>query len=385
MNFKKNLTRENLTLFFCGFFLSIILTLIALSLIRMEEFKNKKVKSIAPSNSPTDSSLRAEFFIKASIPYWDQENAFNVFQNNVRIISYINLFWYYLGENGEIKKYEYGSENKNIISFAHTHNVKVSAVLTNLPEYAGATWDSDRVIESISEKKRQKHIENIVDKLDQLNFDGVIIDYESVNSQAKDEFTIFIKELSKLLHKNNKILTVVLHPKTGNNIPEEEIGRFQDWSALPKYADQLQIMGYSEHSDTDSPGPIASTPWVGKILAYAKGQKVPLEKVFLGIPLYGYDWDKNTDASGKDLTYGEVEKLLSKYGAHEKWDQQNNSPYFTYVKNNHTHEVWFENSKSIEKKIELAKNAGLAGVTFWRLGEEDPKIWSMLEQIQQTR
>jgi len=331
--------------------------------------------------TPTVISQKT-FFVKGSIPYWDQENALNDFKNHVENFNYINLFWYYLGQDGMIQKYEYANEDRSIIAFAHENNVKVSAVITNLPDYSGAGWNSGRVENIlINDEMRQSHIQNIVNKLRDYNFDGVIIDYELVRPSARDKFTNYVRELKEALRPENKILTVVLHPKTGENVDNEKIGVFQDWKGLSVWADQLQIMGYSEHTDTDPSGPIASLPWVGKIIAYLESLNIPKDKLFLGIPLYGYDWNKDNDTAAEDLTFNDVRSLLSTYGAEEKWDNIRESPYFTYTKNGRKHEVWFENAKSVLAKVNIAKNAGLAGVTFWRLGEEDPEVWESLKSL----
>src|SRR3990167_6645818 len=197
--------------------------------------------------------------VKGSSPYWDQEKALVSFKENIGIFNYVNLFWYYLSPNGDVNKYEYANEDRSIIEFAHQNNVKVSAVITNLPEYSGAGWDSKRVESVISEPETRKtHIANIVAKLNELGFDGAIIDYESVHASAKENFSIFIRELYAELHSNRKELAVVLHPRTGERVKGEENGWFQNWQTLAKYSDQLQIMGYGEHWDESLPGPIAS-------------------------------------------------------------------------------------------------------------------------------
>jgi spore germination protein YaaH len=36
--------------------------------------------------------------------------------------------------------------------------------------------------------------------------------------------------------------------------------------------------------------------------------------------------------------------------------------------------VWFENSYSIEHKLNIALAYGVAGVHFWHLGGEDPRV-----------
>lgn len=326
------------------------------------------------STSPT--IVRTELLIKGSIPYWDQKEAFKSFEENVSVFNYVNLFWYFLGNDGSVVKYRYANEDQSIIEFAHKNNVSVSMVITNLPE--DGSWSSERVENVISDETlRQKHIENIVYKLRELNFDGVIIDYELLRPNVREEFSVFIQELSVALDAENRILTVVLHPKTGENISGEEISRFQDWKTLAKYSDQLQIMGYSQHSDEDAPGPIAGANWVEKIIEYAKSTDVPAEKIFLGIPLYGYDWNKSSEESARGLTYEEVKSLMLQKNKSEEFDDISKSPHFTYD----DRDVWFENAKSVLTKAQLAQNAGFAGITFWRLGGEDPSIWEMLQQL----
>lgn len=327
------------------------------------------------TQSPPPTS-RTPLLVKASIPYWDQKNAYSVFQKNVEKFDYINLFWYYLTSDNEIAKYEYTIEDKQIIQFAKENNVNVIATITNLPEVGG--WDSQRVEEMLQTPlTRRKHIYDILDKLNALQFDGVNIDYEEVDAAEKNKFTLFIGELAMQLKKENKLLTVSLHPKRFLN---EGLGKFQDWKELAIYADQLTIMAFNEHWDDSQAGPIASIAWVNEIIAYARTKNVPEEKIYLGIPLFGYDWNKNNDLPADGLTFTDVQQLLIAYKAESKWHEVFKSPYFFYRDGNDTHEVWYEDKNSVQEKIALAEKSGLAGISFWRLGDEDERIWPIIKQ-----
>jgi len=361
------------------FFILLIILLISIPLfIWSRVSKTEKMPKNLPA--PTVTIPQKLLLIKGSIPYWDQEKALLSFEKNIETFNYVNLFWYYLSPNGDINKYEYANEDLSIIEFAHQNNVKVGAVITNLPEFSGADWNDSGLVEKVirDKNKSEEHIKAIINKLNEVNFDGVIIDYEQLDTSAKNDFTNFIRDLSSAVHKNNKFLSVVLHPKTSDNNPDEN-GKFQDWKQLSLYADQIQIMGYGEHWDNSLSGPIASVSWLKRILDYSKSVDIPKEKIFLGIPLYGYDWDTSSGENATDLTYQDVEKLLLDFNIKEEWDDKSQSSYFNYTdKNNHKHEVWFENQRSIEAKINIAKSYDLSGITFWRLGEEDPRIWSII-------
>src|SRR3989344_3155049 len=314
--------------------------------------------------------------IRGSIPYWEQEKAFLSFSQNAGKFDYISLYWYYLGADGTIKKYRGAKEDQNIIKFAHDNNVKAGAIVTNLLDDEDLGWNSERVETWIkNDTAIEAHVNSIGEKLKSAGFDGVIVDYEVVDKNQKENFSKFIKELSGQMHKEGKFVTVALHPKTGQNKKGEEIGQFQDWKEISKYADQLSIMGYSEHGDEGEAGPIASVGWVESIVNYALSLDVPREKLFLGIPLYGYRWQIGSDVNAEGLTFAQVEKIINTNQIEVQWDETFKSPYFEYEKAGNHYVVWFENAGSVSEKMTLADKKGLGGVNFWRLGDEDPQIW----------
>ena len=62
-----------------------------------------------------------------------------------------------------------------------------------------------------------------------------------------------------------------------------------------------------------------------------------------------------------------------------QYDQEAQSPYFTYRNQGREQEVWFEDVRSIAAKIELAKEYELYGVGYWNLRRPFRANWIMLE------
>ena len=361
--------------------MKILFIFLFIAIFTLVVFNGPMKLSVFPSPSPTPIPSPTPRFnplqVRASIPYWDQREAFNSFSQNVGVFNHLSLFWYYLSADGSINKYQYAVEDKNIIDFSRRNDVKVTAVLTNLPEKSGSAWDSERVEYILdNEDARSQLIREIGQLLDKLEFDGVTIDFEEVIKEERDNFSDFIKELSDYLHQQGKIVQVALHPKTGT---QEDRYQFQDWQKISKSADQIYIMAYGEHYDEGEPGPIASLPWIEKIIDYALKLNLPFNKLYLGIPLYGYDWQDGEDKA-VGLTYRQVQNLQKEFDIESLWDEVSKSPYFIYEKDGIKHEVWFENKESAFHKKQLAFKASFGGVTFWRLGGEDQKVWDLFNK-----
>ena len=324
------------------------------------------------TKAPTARATNLKVF--RSIPYWDQPRAIAMFKKHVDVFDVISVFWYRLNEEGGIVKYDYAKEDTSLIEFAHENDVQVLALIANLPEEDD--WDPNLVGNVIGdEESRAAHIADIRTLVKKKNFDGVNIDYEFLRNRQQEDYTAFIAELGEALRADGKILAIAIHAQTPGSAT-----RGQDMFALQEYVDILSFMTYDEHWETGEPGPPASLPWVRAVLGHARSLGVDMQKIFMGIPLYGYDWPKQGggwgDATGRE--YEEIVKIAHEYDVDVQFDEAAQTPFFFYEKGGVEHEVWFENVESFAPRIDLAEEFGVAGVMFWRQGREDERIYEVL-------
>src|SRR5690606_35712421 len=117
------------------------------------------------------------------------------------------------------------------------------------------------------------------------------------------------------------------------------------------------------------------------VVDYMLDVGVPADKLVLGLAGYGYDWPVSREGSewAQALTHAQVMARLEEARRRDpsvtlQWDPRAHVPYFTYG----DRIVYFENADSLSHKLELVRDRGLAGVALWRLGQEDPALWSLL-------
>ena len=109
--------------------------------------------------------------------------------------------------------------------------------------------------------------------------------------------------------------------------------------------------------------------------------RIPAEKINLGIPNYGYDWTLPfVKGTSKATTIGNVEavQIAISRGAEILFDETSQAPYFNYVLDNLTHEVWFEDVRSLTAKFNLVKEYGLRGMSYWQIMQLFRANWLLL-------
>jgi spore germination protein YaaH len=115
---------------------------------------------------------------------------------------------------------------------------------------------------------------------------------------------------------------------------------------------------------------------------------VPAEKLQLGIPFYGYNWPEGEDAIAQ--TWTDIQALIELHQPDVNFRARDSSgpieeSYFTYHKNGQPRTVWFADYRSLSAKMELVEQLDLSGIAIWRLGNEDPKNWTVVrEQLVQN-
>ena len=301
--------------------------------------------------------------VSASLVWWDQDFGFEVIQSNSQYFSSISPFWYELKANGTIKPFS-GAEDEDVVTFLEKNNIKILPIISN-------EFEAEPLASIIADiQQRSSHITDILSIAEK--YDGVSLNYENLGEDDRENFTIFVEELATVFHKKDLLLGVHVHAKT------EKPGTWngpmaQDWKALGEVCDKVKIMAYDYHWSTSEAGSIAPASWVDDVLSFAVTQ-IPKEKIYLGIPLYGYDW---IEMQAKDFVFEDVSTLLDKYKVKAALDSDSKSKFFDYTDSDDTsHEVWFEDSDTISFKLQIAEKYEIGGVDFWRLGGEDGKVWS---------
>lgn len=313
--------------------------------------------------------------VDAAIPYWDQPRAVASFRSHVGAINSITLFWYFLRSDGDVERYSYAEIDRSLLRYAREHNVTTYALIANLPgapEPEG-DWDWRRVQRAIgTPDSRHRHVSEIVALVQDLGVDGVNIDYEELQGHQTDEFTAFIQLLADELHGLGKRLAISVFIQE----PDDDDNHGQDLLALGTAADELVVMAYDQHYDESRPGPVASIGWVAEGLRSTAELGVPDDRVVLGMPLYGYLWPDG-GRRARSLVHAEVLALLRQERASASFDDEAASPYARVDAGT----VWFEDARSAEAKIRLARDSGVRRLYLWRLGGEDPAVWDVLARL----
>ncbi|HEV2321087.1 MAG TPA: glycosyl hydrolase family 18 protein [Gammaproteobacteria bacterium] len=247
------------------------------------------------------------------------------------------------------------------------------AVVSNF----GATDFDPALAHSAMVTNRAATVDSIAMLAQTQGLAGINIDFEGLDVSDRDNYTTFITDLAQALHAEGSTLMLSVPAKSADD-PNDTWSWPYDYAALSSQADLIQVMTYDEYVPGYGPGPVDGSDWMQACLKYAATQ-IPADKILLGLPAYGYDYD-TTASTGAAVTWKDVPALLNSTGATAQWDGTSNSPFFDYTDSKgDTHEVWYEDAKSIQLKSGYAVSLNLRGVSMWALGDEDASFWTAVE------
>ncbi len=279
--------------------------------------------------------------------------------------SRINLFapyWYTLRSDGTLGSRETGYAAK--VKTVHANGNKVVPLINKVSSNAVLT----------SAATRQAAVNNIYQMVISNGFDGVNIDFEGMPASTRAGLTAFMNALATKLHAAGLLVTMAVPAKWSADDSTNDFAACFDYAALGRVVDYLVIMTYDQHAGWSGPGPVAGADWTDKVIRYAT-TVVPAKKILLGLAGYGYDWSPSGAA---EITAKAAPTKAAAYGAPIVWDNTAQVPHFTYWQSSTRHDVWYENSYSVEFKVDQVNRYGLGGVALWALGQEDTRFWQVI-------
>ncbi|HBW35449.1 MAG TPA: glycosyl hydrolase family 18 [Desulfosporosinus sp.] len=267
-----------------------------------------------------------------------------------------------------------GRPSRRLINEAHAMGIKVSLVVSNLTKQG--QFSTTLMSRLVRDQAFATLVwRNIRDILVDYQFDGVNLDLEKAEPADRRLFSQLIQSWSRLFQRSNFIVSIDVPAKTESDPLSAWRGSFE-YKPIGQSVDEVILMTYEEHWGGSPPGSVASLPWVTQVLNYAIAN-IPREKIFMGIPMYGYDWPER--GNGKVISYERAIELAQRQGAPLQWDAAQHSTFFRYETGGVRHTVYFEDPRSLREKLELAEQKGIRGVALWEMNLSYPRFWEVLQ------
>lgn len=228
----------------------------------------------------------------------------------------------------------------------------------------GGTWDGAGAAALLRDSAAS---DEMLDRLETAAIadraSGIVIDFEDLPPSAQPELETFLAKTRDRAHRHGWTLAVTA-PVADRAYP---------LAAMGAVTDRVILMAYDEHWQTGQPGPIASTGWFRSAVT-AGLARLPRGRGVVAVASYAYDWPAAEPATVLSVTAARA--LADRQGVPLLVDRDSGEPHFSYVENGVAHQVWIADAASTAAQLAIARGAGAANVALWRLGTEDPQLWT---------
>ncbi len=319
---------------------------------------------LPPSGNPTPITTGYaypfidEALLRATLPYLD----------------YLAIFSYGFRADGSLVPLD----DARLLQLSAEYGVSPMLVLTSIGD--DGRFSSSAVASMLSSTDTQTSlIGNIVATAQQKGYAAVNSDLEYIPGEFRDAYSEFIRNLAAALRDVGIELTVSLAPKTS----DEQAGLLyegMDYAALGAAADRVLLMTYEWGYTYSEPRAVAPIGNVAAVVDYALSV-IPPEKIDLGVPNYGYDWNIPWVEGTAARSLGNIaaQEIAADRGVPIQFDEAAQTPFFRYTsEDNSRHEVWFEDARSVRAKLDLLASRGLGGIGVWQIMRWFPQLWLSL-------
>ncbi len=231
---------------------------------------------------------------------------------------------------------------------------------------------------------RTKAIAQIIAELQrENNYNGITIDFEGLRGALlKSGLNLFLQELQSQTSALGLSLYVCVQPVTSDGIYYDGF----DFRTIGEYADKVILMAHDYAAVTltaaemnagyiDTPlTPIYEIYTALKAITDSTTGVQDKSKIALAISIGSIQWKRQNGKVINALAYQpDPASLYSRMldpPSVINYSVKYQNPYITYHNNtDNTDNIgWYEDTRSVEAKMDLTRMFGVTGISFWRLG-----------------
>ncbi|NLJ58737.1 MAG: LysM peptidoglycan-binding domain-containing protein [Tissierellia bacterium] len=302
----------------------------------------------------------------------------DVLRQTLPYLTYLTIFTYGITEEGELLDIE----DEELIRMARDFGVAPLMLISTLTEEGVFSNELAHVILN-NEEVQNNLIENVLETMREKGYYGLDIDFEYVLPEDREAFVNFIQKVNDRISPEGFVLFTALAPKVSADQPGL-LYEAHDYPRIGEASDKVLLMTYEWGYTYGPPMAVAPVHRVREVLDYAVTE-MPRDKIFMGIPNYGYDFTLPFVAGqsrADSLSNVQAVELANEVGSVIQFDEESMAPFFVYYdEQGREHRVWFEDARSILAKLDLYTEYGFKGVGYWNIMRYFPQNWLLVSNL----
>ena len=302
----------------------------------------------------------------------------DILKKTLPYLSFLTIFEYRLSPDGTLT----GDEDEPLINMAKLYGVAPIMVLSSY----NPTDDSGTAsyfTQTNSDEFNRTTFTAIIEKMIEKGYLGVNIYVQKITEETLEVLTANLKAFSAILKEIGFTLMLTLTPEIFD-LPPGVTYLNVDYSVLAELVDYILLLSYNWGYTYGPPAAVTPVNIVRRNLNYAVTQ-IPSHKIFLGVPIIGYDWHFTEQAEyavANALTSDAAILLASDVGAVIQFDSDAMAPFFTYTSRDNNidvnHIVWFKDARSIDVLFGLIQEYSLSGAAIWNIMHFFNQMWFII-------
>ncbi len=300
----------------------------------------------------------------------------DILRKSLPYLTYLSIFAYKVDEDGNLNTIS----DQRLIDIALDYDVAPLMVVTNIKQKGGF---SSSLISSIlnDEVKVNNLLNNVLNALQRKKYYGVNFDFEYIYQDDKDKFASFEKKAYEFFNSRGYFMSTALAPKISSS-QKGLLYEAHDYNMASRNNDLVILMTYEWGYTYGDSLPVAPFNKVENVIKYAVTE-IESEKILMGIPNYGYDFDvpRIANKPAKSISLTKANDLAFEKKASIKYYETYKTPYFVYYEDDKKHEVQFDNAYSFYEKLTLVDKYNLGGISIWTITNYNAQYFTILKNL----
>lgn len=320
----------------------------------------------------------------ASIGYAYPNIERSTLRRTLPYLTYLSVFSYGMRDDGSLIVPPGGVDE--VIAISKEYDTVPLLVLTSLSEQG--TFSSELAARVLSDQALSEEvIRNVTETVKRDGFGGVDVDFEYIPAPQAEAYASFIDRMKESLGEGYPVF-VSLSPKYSSD-QRGLLYEGHNYGELGRAADYTLLMTYEWGYTYGPPLPVSPINEVRRVIDYAVTE-IPREKIFIGVPNYGYDWALpyvRGESRAQSLSNTAAVNRARERQAAIQYDETAEAPFFTYFDRPQTyadaveHIVWFQNARSAEAILRLVSEYGIRGAGVWNIMRYFPSLWTVMNRL----